>query len=158
MTEAVPRLTFNEAILGVEQAAGTVDFSEALIRRYSETIGHPLPGAEEGIRLEAPIGMVNAFFSRDVHQGSDVKLEGATVGLNAGRAIEVLEPILSGTVLNRFAVLKDVYTKTGRSGTMAFEVWEILFKDSDGKIIARASDSMVYRAPGGAPEGGPRGE
>ena len=148
MTEATPKLTFNEKILGVEQATGTVELSAELIREYSKATGHPLPDPSTGTRLRAPIAMLNAFFSRDVESGSDVKLEGASVSLNAGRAVEFHEPLFEGDVLSRFAVLKEVYTKTGRSGTMAFEVWEILFKREDGTVVARAKDSMVYRAPG----------
>ena len=143
-----PQLTFNEAVLGVEQPAGTIEITAGLIREYGRTSGHPLPDPESGERLRAPLAMLNAFFSRDVEKSADVKLEGASVGLNAGRAVEAHEPLFEGDVLSRSAVLKDVYIKTGRSGAMAFEVWEILFRNSEGSVVARAQDSMVYRAPG----------
>ena len=148
MTSPTPQLTFNEATLGVEQPTGTIEITADLIREYAKTTGHPLPAPDSGERLRVPIAMLNAFFSRDVEKAADVKLEGASVGLNAGRAVEVHEPLFEGDVLSRSAVLKDVYTKTGRSGTMAFEVWEILFKNGEGSVVARAQDSMVYRAPG----------
>ena len=143
-----PKLTFKEELLHVEQPAGTVEYTEEIIRRYAEVVGHPLPEVKPGERLEAPIAMLNVFFSRDVESGAEVKLEGATVSLNAGRAIELFERVYVGDVLNRSAILQEVYSKTGRSGTMAFEVWEILFKREDGTVVARAKDSMVYRAPG----------
>ena len=148
MASPIPRLTFNEATLGVEQPAGTIAITANLIREYAKTTGHPLPDPTSGERLRVPIAMLNAFFSRDVQKSADVKLEGASVGLNAGRAVEVHTPLFEGDVLSRSAVLRDVYTKTGRSGTMAFEVWEILFKNAAGSVVARARDSMVYRAPG----------
>ena len=148
MTEPTPKLTFNEEILGVEQPAGTVEITNELIEEYSKATGHPLLDPPEGARMRAPIAMLNAFFSRDVQAGSEVNLEGASVGLNAGRAVELNEPLYAGDVLVRSALLKEVYTKTGRSGTMAFEVWEIIFKREDGAVVGRAQDSMVYRAPG----------
>lgn len=143
-----PKLTYKEELLHVEQPAGEVEFTEELILRYSEATGHPLPERKSGEPLPAPIAMLNVFFSRDVEAGAEVKLEGATVGLNAGRAVELYETVHAGDVLARSAILQDVYTKTGRSGTMAFEVWEILFRNKGGDLVARARDSMVYRAPG----------
>jgi hypothetical protein len=150
MTET-PKLTFRKELLHVEQPAGTVELTEELIQRYGAATGHPIQEPKPGERMEAPIAMLNVFFSRDVEAGAEVKLEGATVGLNAGRAIELYEKAYAGDVLTRSAVLQDVYTKTGRSGTMAFEVWEILFRNQQGTLVARARDSMVYRAPGAVP-------
>lgn len=150
----VPQLTFRKEILGVEQPAGTIQITEEVIRRYATALGQPLRTPGPGEVLEAPIGLINLFFSRDVEKGSEVKLEGATVNLNSGRAVELYHPVRAGDTLTRTATLKDVYTKTGRSGTMAFEVWEIYFRNQNGELVARARDSMVLRAPGGRPGGG----
>ncbi len=146
-----PQLTYNAEILRKEQPAGAITLTEAGVDRYMELTGHPRAALPEGERREAPIAMLNVFFSRGQEVGADVKLEGATVGLNAGRAIELYRPIYVGDTLTRSAILQDVYSKTGRSGTMAFEVWEILFRNQDHELVARARDSMVYRAPGVAP-------
>jgi hypothetical protein len=149
MTEK-PNITYNEQMLNVEQEAGSVVFTEEIISDYGNAIGHPQDKSGVQGKIEVPIGVLNAFFNRSVQKGANVELEGATVGLNAGRSVEMFEKIFIGDKLNRSAIFKEVYTKTGRSGTMAFEVWEILFKDSSGKLMARATDSMVYRAPGKA--------
>ena len=147
-TDATPKLTFRKEVLNVEQPAGRIQITEEIIQRYFEVLGQPLPLGKPGEPLEVPVGLLNIFFSREVEKGAEVKLEGATVSLNSGRMMEVLERLQAGAVLDRSAVLRDVYTKTGRSGTMAFEVWEILFRTPEGKLVARARDSMVYRAPG----------
>ena len=148
---ATPQITFNEAILHVEQMTGVIELTQEMVDRYIELTGIPKiqPGNRE--RQEAPMAMLNVFFTRNQERGADVKLEGATVGLNAGRAIELHAPIYVGDRLTRYAVLQDVYSKTGRSGTMAFEVWEILFRNDAGELVARARDSMVFRAPGVPP-------
>ena len=146
-----PRVTFNEAILHKEQPTGDIELTKDMVDRYIELTGVPASQAREGERQEAPTAMLNVFFGRDQQQGADVNLEGATVGLNAGRAIEIHAPIYVGDRLTRSAILQDVYSKTGRSGTMAFEVWEILFRNDAGGLVARARDSMVYRAPGPPP-------
>ena len=147
---AAPQLTYNEEVLHVEQPAGTIHLTDEGVDRYIELTGHPADQPTDGERRRAPIAMLNVFFSRGQEVGADVKLEGATVGLNAGRAIEMYSPIYVGDTLTRSAILQDVYSKTGRSGTMAFEVWEILFRNPAGELVARARDSMVYRAPGPA--------
>ncbi len=148
---ATPQVTFNEAILHVEQTTGVIELTQELVDRYLELTGIPAVKPADGEREEAPTAMLNVFFTRNHERGADVKLEGATVGLNAGRAIELHTPIYVGDKLTRYAVLQDVYSKTGRSGTMAFEVWEILFRNDAGELVARARDSMVYRAPGVPP-------
>ena len=147
----IPQLTFNEEILHLEQPTGVIELTQELVDRYMELTGIPKIDAADGARREAPTAMLNIFFTRAQEMGADVKLEGATVGLNAGRAIELHAPIYVGDKLTRYAVLQDVYSKTGRSGTMAFEVWEILFRNEQGELVARARDSMVFRAPGVAP-------
>ncbi len=147
-----PQFTYNEEILHKEQPAGAITLSEEVVNRYLELTGRPRINTSGGERPEPPIDMLNVFFSRGQEVGANVSLEGATVGLNAGRAIELYHPIYVGDTLTRSAVLQDVYAKTGRSGTMAFEVWEILFRNERGELVARARDSMVYRAPGVAPQ------
>ena len=146
-----PQLTFNEDILHLEQPTGVVELTQGVVDRYMQLTGIPKVDPPLNGRQEAPTAMLNIFFNRAQELGADVKLEGATVGLNAGRAIELHAPIYVGDKLSRFAVLQDVYSKTGRSGTMAFEVWEILFRNEQGELVARARDSMVFRAPGVAP-------
>ena len=150
--DAAPQITFNEDILHKEQFTGIVDLTQEMVDRYIELTGIPKTEVEDGEPQEAPMAMLNVFFTRNQERGADVKLEGATVGLNAGRAIELHTPIYVGDRLTRYAVLQDVYSKTGRSGTMAFEVWEILFRNDAGELVARARDSMVFRAPGVPPK------
>ena len=148
-----PQLTYNEDILHKEQFTGVIDLTPELVNRYVELTGIPVAQPADGERQEAPTAMLNVFFTRNQEQGADVKLEGATVGLNAGRAIELPgSQADGGDRLTRYAVLQDVYSKTGRSGTMAFEVWEILFRNDAGELVARARDSMVFRAPGVPPK------
>ena len=117
-------LTYNKEMLNVEQPNGSITITKDHIQTYCDATGHPISQDESG-RIEVPVNM-----------------------LNAGRSIEVFDQVFEGDTLDRSAIFKEVYTKTGRSGTMAFEVWEILFKNDNGELVARATDSMVYRAPG----------
>ena len=148
-----PHLRFREDILGIEQPAGSVRVTEEIIRRYAAILAHPLPPNSHGEPLEAPVALLNLFFTRNVPIRAEVHLEGATVGVNAGRSIEILEKVYAGDAMDRTAVLREVFVKTGRPGAMAFEVWEILFHNQHGLLVARGRDSVAYRPPWGR---GPR--
>ena len=41
--------------------------------------------------------------------------------------------------------LKEVYPKTGRSGTMVFTVWETTFTNQDGLVVADVQESYASR-------------
>ena len=45
--------------------------------------------------------------------------------------------------------LKDVYAKTGRTGTMVFIVWETTFSNHNGQVVAEVQESLqVWFAKG----------
>jgi hypothetical protein len=67
------------------------------------------------------------------------------IGMDAGKAIEPKAPIRAGTVLTGKSHLHDIYTKTGRSGTMVFTVLRMEFYDPAGTHVATADTRMVVR-------------
>ena len=128
------------------------------------------PGAQPGAELEAqPRGTLairTLAMPADANPGGDIfggwvlsqmDIAGGIVARERARgrvatvavtAMTFHLPVYVGDVLNRSAILQEVYSKTGRSGTMAFEVWEILFRNQEGTLVAKARDSMVLRAAG----------
>jgi acyl dehydratase len=52
---------------------------------------------------------------------------------------------VAGDRLTASSHLKDVYTKTGRSGTMVHVVWETTFSNQDGVVVADVQRSQVVR-------------
>jgi hypothetical protein len=67
------------------------------------------------------------------------------IGMDAGKAIEPKLPIRPGTKLIGKSHLHDIYTKTGRSGTMVFTVMRMEFYDEAGQHVATADTRMVVR-------------
>jgi hypothetical protein len=65
--------------------------------------------------------------------------------MDAGKAIEPKKPIRPGTRLTGKSHLHDIYTKTGRSGTMVFTVLRMEFYDEAGENVATADTRMVVR-------------
>ena len=58
---------------------------------------------------------------------------------------ETLAPILAGDSLTSATCLRDVYPKTGRSGTMVFLVWETTFTNQRGDKVAEVRESHVAK-------------
>ena len=77
------------------------------------------------------------------------------IGLNFGRrqlfasaSIELLVPVCAGDVVTGTTRLKDVYAKTGRSGTMVFIVWESGIVNQLGEKVASLQQSYVRKSLG----------
>ena len=63
--------------------------------------------------------------------------------------MEVVGPIRVGDAISVAADVKEVYAKTGRSGTMVFEVRRNTFRNQHGETVAVSEMSMVHRQAGG---------
>ena len=69
----------------------------------------------------------------------------AGLGMDAGRAVVVFEPIRPGVRLTGRTHMHDIYTKTGRSGRMVFFVKRMEVNGPDGARLAHADTSTVIR-------------
>lgn len=67
------------------------------------------------------------------------------VGMDAGKAVEPINPIRPGVTLTGKSHLHDIYTKTGRSGRMIFLVSRMEVYDPDGLHLANADTRIVIR-------------
>jgi len=68
---------------------------------------------------------------------------GGARGIDGGKAIEVHQPIRAGDVLEAKATIADIYTKTGRSGTMIFIVQRMSFVNQDAEPVATVDTRMI---------------
>ena len=64
-------------------------------------------------------------------------------------AIGVIGPSSILLAIAVAADVKEVYPKTGRSGTMVFEVRRNTFRNQRGEVVAISEMSMVHRQAGG---------
>lgn len=69
----------------------------------------------------------------------------AGLGMDAGRAVSVFQPIRPGVTLNSRTHMHDIYTKTGRSGRMVFFVKRMEISGPDGERLANTDTSTVIR-------------
>ena len=75
---------------------------------------------------------------------------GELTGLLAGNEYEFFQPIHPDDSITARWLVKDVYERTGRSGSLVFQVVEATFHNQKGELLARNTETLFYR--GEAPE------
>ena len=75
----------------------------------------------------------------------DIGLKFGRIQAHAGERVRPRAPIVAGDRLTASSSLRDVYAKTGRSGTMVFCVWETTFRNQDGQVVAEVTQSFARR-------------
>ena len=68
-------------------------------------------------------------------------------GLRAGNEYEFFQPIHPDDVITAHWKVKDVYEKTGRTGSIIFQVIETTFYNQKDELLARNTETMFYRPP-----------
>jgi len=144
-------LEFDRSHLGVHYPAGSFQVEADTIVKYALATGQTNPIYKDEAAAKAaghPALVAPPTFCTIFVRGlgrPDIKLNFGRLGFHAGEAVEELAPIYAGDTLTATTRLKDVYTKTGRSGTMAFVVWETAFNNQHGQTVAVVKESHVRR-------------
>lgn len=71
---------------------------------------------------------------------------GGPRGIDGGKAVEIHRPIRAGDRLRASTTIADIYTKTGRSGTMIFIVQRMSFTNQRDEPVATVDWRMI-RSP-----------
>jgi acyl dehydratase len=66
-------------------------------------------------------------------------------GLRAGNEYEFFRPIHPDDVISAHWTVKDVYEKTGRTGSLLFQVIQTTFYNQADELLARNTETMFYR-------------
>ena len=72
-------------------------------------------------------------------------LFGELTGLRAGNEYEFFQPIHPDDVITARWLVKDVYERTGRSGSLVFQVVEATYSNQRGELLARNTETLFYR-------------
>ena len=64
---------------------------------------------------------------------------------DAGKDVEVGEPVVPGDVLTSISTVHDVYEKTGRSGRMTFVVFRTTVTNQRQETVAAVDQKMMFR-------------
>ena len=69
-------------------------------------------------------------------------------GLRAANEYEFFQPIHPDDVVTAHWTVKDVYEKTGSTGSLVFQVIETTFYNQSEELLARNTETMFYRLEG----------
>lgn len=142
-------MSFRRDLLGVEHLVGTYQVTKETILEFCKVVGehNPLYTNEEvakrsGYRsLVAPPTLPLIYHPYRLLP--DIESEFPGVMTNGGQFIEVIQPVQAGDSLEVNVCLKDVYPKTGRSGTMVFVVWEATYTNQIGMVVAVSRQNFI---------------
>ena len=144
-------LDYNRTIYGNEYQAGPFELTAEMVQAYTNSIGDTNPISCDGAAAKtagfrgivAP-PTICTMFVRQVKLPS-IDLKFGNMRFHAGQRVQSKAPIIAGDSLSASSHLKDVYAKTGRSGTMVFTVWETTFSNQDGEVVADVQESFAAR-------------
>ncbi len=146
-----PVVEFDRTVLGKEVEGESVVVTREKILAFARAVGetNPLYTDDDAARqagypsLIAPPTFINSI-RRDVVR-PDPKIKHGTLTFFASQALEFHLPVKPGDIIRSVTSLEDVYAKTGRSGTMVFEVWKTEMLNQQGQVVAVSRQSMVHR-------------
>ena len=147
----VMQLEYDRSLHGKEHQAGPFEVTAEVIREFSRSIGdaNPLFVDVQAARAAGYKGLVApptlcTIFVRGVEL-PDIKLKFGRARFHAGQRVQPQGQVVAGDQLTASSHLKEVYPKTGRSGTMVFIVWETTFRNQDGDVVADVQESFAVR-------------
>lgn len=144
-------LDYDRSLYGEEHLAGPFEITRESIQEFARSVGDTNPVfLDEAAAIAAGFpGLIAppTFCTLLVQRVRlpDIKLQFGTVGMHAGQRVQPKASIVAGDQLTASSHLKDVYAKTGRSGTMVFIVWETTFRNQNGEVVADVQESFARR-------------
>lgn len=144
-------LEYNRDLYGVEHQAGPFAITPELIQTFNRSIGETNPVFTNKVAAQsagfADILAPPTFCTLLVRNVElpDIDLQFGRARFHAGQRVQSRAPIIAGDSLTASSHLKEVYPKTGRSGTMVFTVWETTFRNQDGVVVADVQESYASR-------------
>jgi acyl dehydratase len=149
------------AMIGVEKVR-YYDVTKRDIKRFAQAIGetNPIHFDEDYAKstmygtIIAPPLFCQTFTFEDVpseqlpHDGSPVEIDvpipaRRTVG--GGSSYEIFKRVKAGDKIKVKSMLKDVFTKEGRSGRLYFVIVETEFSDQKNELVAKETATYIKR-------------
>ncbi len=128
-----------------------VPVTREMIRNFVEALGenNPLYTDEEAAK-QGPNGVLVAppsfavTFRNGRHFFQHVPRFGRA-GFDAGKDLEFVNPLKAGDSVTLSSSVKEIYEKTGRSGTMVFVVVRSTLRNQNGEVVAHIDHRFMNR-------------
>jgi len=145
-------LNYDPEVIGrVFETTDPVEVTAEQINRFCGAIGETNPlYTDEKAAKGGPYGGIVAppsfavTFRNGRHFHEHVPRMGRG-GFDAGKDIEFAAPIRPGDMITLSSHVKEIYEKTGRSGTMAFVVVRTTLKNQRGEVAAHIDHRFMSR-------------
>jgi|SRR5579863_3868822 len=143
---------YDPALIGrVFETTDPVPVSAEMIRKFTEAIGenNPLHTDEEAAKkgphhgLTAPPSFA-VTFRNGQHFFQHVPRFGKQ-GFDAGKDVEFVAPIRPGDTVTLSSHVKEIYEKTGRTGSMVFVIVRSTLTNQNGEVVAHVDHRFMNR-------------
>lgn len=141
------------SVIGEEYDVHTyppIDARELIAYAVSLGVTDPIYLDEEAAKA-GPFGCLVAFPTYVVklrgnwHMPEAVARHMTFAGFDAGKDIELGEPIRPGDVITARSRITELYEKTGRSGSMWFVVYRQELRNQRGELVANVDSRLMQR-------------
>jgi N-terminal half of MaoC dehydratase len=134
---------YDRSVVGVQVPLGEFTISADQVKKYCETMGEANPKFTGG--EIAPPGMLSSV-SFGGGAALDPKVKFGNTTFMAGTRMELSSELKVGQPIKAQTSVKEVYGKTGRTGTMVFVVRRTEFLDAaSGQLLGAMEQSTVHR-------------
>ncbi|MGI8552604.1 MAG: MaoC family dehydratase [Dehalococcoidia bacterium] len=155
-TDNEARFDYDHSVVGVEVELGSLTLTPKLVADYCIAVGETNPiytdveAAKAGPYggLTAPPAMLPSLpfgHSGPGGAGLDAKVRFGNTVMLAGSRLEAFAPVRLGDTITARVQVKEVFPKTGRSGTMLFLVHRTSYTNQAGVQVVASERSTVYR-------------
>jgi acyl dehydratase len=143
---------YDPAIIGkVFETTEPVPVTREHIRQFCETIGesNPLYTDDEAAKNGPYRGVVAppsfaVTFRNGRHFFEHIPRFGRR-GFDAGKDVEFVNPIRPGDNISLSSSVKEIYEKTGRTGSMVFVIIRSTLRNQDGDVVAHIDHRFMNR-------------
>ena len=143
---------FDPALIGkVFETTEPVEVTREMIRKFTDALGenNPLYVDDEAAKKGPYRGVVAppsfaVTFRNGRHFFQHVPRFGRA-GFDAGKDVEFVAPIRPGDKISLSSAVKEIYDKTGRSGTMVFVVVRSTLSNQKGEVVAHIDHRFTNR-------------
>ncbi|HUY17895.1 MAG TPA: MaoC family dehydratase N-terminal domain-containing protein [Candidatus Binataceae bacterium] len=142
-------MAFDQSLIGKEfEATEPVTVSAEVIGEFCRALGedsgrYGRPGPDGAVVAPPSFAVTfrntDAFFQYTPRFGR---------GFDAGKEVEFIAPIRAGDRITLTSTVREMYEKTGRSGTMTFVILRSTLCNQRGETVAHVDHRFVHRNPG----------
>ena len=143
---------YDPALIGrVFEVTAPVAVSAAMVREFCAAISETNPlHTDEAAAVQGPYGGITAppSFAVTFRNGNDffkhVPRFGQR-GFDAGKDVEFVAPIRPGDAITLSSHVKEIYEKTGRTGSMVFVVVRSTLTNQNHEVVAHIDHRYMNR-------------